>query len=293
MRGDPVIQETVYKDRPAVTLSCGSLSATFLPLDGAKLASLKTARGIELLAQAEGTHYKRLELDTSYVKSECSAFDDMFPTIDPCVIDGMNYMDHGEVARREHVCEITEDAVSFSCSLEGLNADYSKRVFFDGDTLCIRYSIRNRNPFDLPYIWAAHMMLTGEEGARVESDFADDSPIRVMFGQPLSRESANRLPAIGACREYKYYHTEQKEPISCGVVYPEKRLRLAVSFDGAVGYLGVWMNPGDLNGMYNLAIEPCTALYDCPPKAEEGGAASFIPRNDTIEFTMRIEGKQL
>ncbi|MBO5273147.1 MAG: hypothetical protein J6I45_00875 [Clostridia bacterium] len=284
-----MIQQTFYKDRPAIALTGKSLRATFLPLDGAKLASLTTAEGIELLAQAPGEVYKRLGLDTSYVKSECSAFDDMFPTIDPCMIGGMDYLDHGEVCRREHEVEIAEDSVTFHCMLTGLNVEYTKRVFFEGDALCIRYSLQNRNDFDFPYVWAAHMMLAGEEGAYAESGFTEASPIKVMFGQPAS--AAHMLPAIGACREYKFYYTEKKEPISCTVVYPHKKLRLTVDFDSVVGYLGLWMNPGDLNGMYNLAIEPCTALYDCPPKAEAAGAASFIPRQNKIEFTMKI-GKE-
>ncbi|MBE6787393.1 MAG: hypothetical protein E7537_03490 [Ruminococcaceae bacterium] len=48
-----MIKENYYKDRPAVTLKSEILSATFLHLDGAKLASLKF-KDIEFLAQTNG-----------------------------------------------------------------------------------------------------------------------------------------------------------------------------------------------------------------------------------------------
>ncbi len=76
-----MIKKTIYKDREAITLECSSFSAVFLPSDGAKMASFKTEDGIELLAQAKGEEYRRLFLDSDYVKSECSAFDDMFPPL--------------------------------------------------------------------------------------------------------------------------------------------------------------------------------------------------------------------
>ena len=45
-------ENTFYKDRPAIAITNGILTATFLPLDGAKLVSLKDANGNEYLAQA-------------------------------------------------------------------------------------------------------------------------------------------------------------------------------------------------------------------------------------------------
>ena len=56
--------------------------------------------------------------------------------------------------------------------------------------------------------------------------------------------------------------------------------------DGVIKYLGVWCNPGDLNGMYNIALEPCTALYDDPIKA--GDTCSYIKAKGNIEFTLKF-----
>ena len=284
-----MITSSFYKDRPAVVLSANGLSAVFLPEDGGKLASLRTDAQGEFLAQAPGEAYRPLGLDTSYVQAECSAFDDMFPTIDPCTIGGMTYLDHGEICRRPHSAEITEDAASFRCDLPALNIFWTKAARIEGGSLVIRYRIENRNGFDFPYVWAGHMMLAGEEGAYIVCEFPADAEKKFMFGCPPDAARAHVLPKKGACREYKYYFTSPSAPVRCGAVYPKSGRQLRVEFDGeAVRYLGVWMNPGDLNGMYNLALEPCTALYDDPIRAKQAQASSSIPAGGCAEFTMKI-----
>ena len=94
-----MIQKGFYKDRPAFIVKGKELEAKILPEDGAKLASLKTGSGRQLLEEAPGEAYRRLTLSGSYVEAECSAFDDMFPTIDPCDTAGFVYPDHGDVCR--------------------------------------------------------------------------------------------------------------------------------------------------------------------------------------------------
>ena len=47
-----MIKNTFYKDRPAISISNGRLTATFLPSDGAKLVFLRDASGKEFLDQA-------------------------------------------------------------------------------------------------------------------------------------------------------------------------------------------------------------------------------------------------
>ena len=96
------IYKGTYKDIEAVIVETAKLKATFLPKYGAKLTSLKNkANGREYMAEAPGEKYRKLAYGGSYVAAECSAFDDMFPTIDPCICNdypwqGAEYPDHGE-----------------------------------------------------------------------------------------------------------------------------------------------------------------------------------------------------
>ena len=282
-----MIQKTMYKDRPAIAVCGERVRALFLPEDGGKLVSL-CFDGREYLAQREGEFYRRLRIDSNYVDSECSAFDDMFPTIDPCVIGGCAYLDHGEVARRAWEAEIAESSVTLFCHLAEIDAVFSKTVTVQEDALCIHYSMQNKTDRTLPYIWAGHIMLAGETGAWVESPFGTEDAISVAFGQPISRERAHVLPAKGAIGEYKYYYDDPHTPMRCAVVYPTGG-RVSLDFDNdVVKYLGIWVNPGALNGMYNLAVEPCSAPYDDPIRAEAAGKGSYIAPGATVEFTLKI-----
>lgn len=282
-----MISKAFYKDRPAIKLSDDRAEFLFLPEDGAKLVSFKIKGGRELLAQNEGMEYKRLFLDSSYVNSECSAFDDMFPTIDPCTINGLDYIDHGQVCRIEHNYTIENDKVKFECRLSNLNVTYKKVASIENGTLNIKYTIVNHNDFDFPYIWAGHMMFAGEEGAKAESVFSSGTDIRVMFGHAPEKEKMHILEKYGASEAYKYYYTQAASPMKCGIMYSD--LHLTVNFEGdAVKYFALWMNPGDFKGMYNIALEPCTAPYDSPEKAKEANAESVIKAGGIVEFTMKI-----
>ena len=287
-----MIRQTFYKDRPAIAVECDKFVALFLPYDGAKLVSFKTNDGEEFLAHTQGEKYRRLDIDGEYIESECSAFDDMFPAIDPCVINGIDYLDHGQVCRVEHQYVIDRDFVTFKCELENLNITYTKTAFSRNGKLCISYKIENHNDFDFPYLWAGHMMFKGQNGAYVVSEFSPDSPKRVMFGKPQSEQFAHVLEKKGN-KHYKFYYTEEKPPIKCGIVYPETKKEISVKFDNQiVKYLGLWMNPGDFNAMYNIALEPCTALYDNPVNAIKANAASYIEAKKTIDFTLEIGYKE-
>lgn len=283
-----MIKKTFYKDRPAISVENENITAVFLPLDGGKFASFKTKDGKELLAQRPEDKYRRLFLDSDYVSSECSAFDDMFPTIDPCQINGMDYLDHGEVCRREHTCEIINNKVTFCCELPSLNVTYSKTVYIENNTLCIKYSVVNHNEFAFPYIWAGHIMFNGEDGAYAVSNFPKDSPMRVMFGSPESESTAHILPHP-VYKNYKFYYTEPIKNLKCGVVYPQSQMQVNLEVDNdVIKYLGIWVNPGDLNNMYNIALEPCSAPYDSPINAQKENVCSFIAPKDGIEFTLKI-----
>lgn len=282
-----MIKEAFYKDRPAVVVSDGEYEATFLPLDGAKLVSLKDNRGFEYMAVAEGEKYRRLGLDSSYVDAECSAFDDMFPTIDPCEINGIVYLDHGEVARREHKYEVRGETLEFSLELEGLNAVFKKSVCFKDGALSLKYTIKNLNSFDFPYIYAGHMMFRGEAGARVVCRRTEEAQTELMFGSP---EGSPEVLCEGGKKQWKYYYSKAVSPLDCAIEYPSGYSISVKSDSDILKYLGAWLNPCDLNGMCNVALEPCTALYDDPIRAKY--TCSYIKPQQEIEFEMNISIKK-
>lgn len=250
------------------------------------MASFRDSTGEEFLLQTEGEAYRPMDLAAEFEKCECSGFDDMFPTIDPCVVHGLEYLDHGEICRREHNVVIEGDKVTFSCTLPILNILFQKTVWCEEGALFAKYRIENRNGFDFSYIWAAHMMFKGDKGAYAVSNFPAGAPITILDGTP-DENAPHVLPEGG--HHYKYYYSEGRSPLRCGVAYPASKAEVWAEFDSEiVKYLGFWINPGDLNDMYTIAVEPCTGLYDTPVAAEEAKASSSIPAHGAVEFTMKL-----
>lgn len=295
-----MIVHTSYKNREAFVVESGALRATFLTNDGAKMASLidlETNR--ELLLTRDGESYRVLTADGSYVDSECSAFDDMFPTIDPYTPEkgaykGITYPDHGECCRLPYEARIDDEKLILSAHSRLFPIHYQKTVTAVPDgTIVIDYAITNEadEPFD--FVWAGHVMLKGEDGIRLLSPFGEKDPIEMIFAtdgyehDTLPRDTLTGFaPHTGAA--YKFYYLEPMNEGYFGVRYTNGR-ELLFCFDKTkLPYLGVWLNNGEFQGIYNLAPEPCTAPFDAPDKAAQKGYSSQIPANSDFRFRIEI-----
>ena len=295
-----MIAHAQYKDRAAVMVESRALRATFLPSDGAKLASLiDLASGKELLLTRESESYRVLTVDGSYVDSECSAFDDMFPTIDPYTptegaYEGVTYPDHGECCRIPYEVRIEENKVVFSTHSRLFPIHYQKTVTSTPNgSIAIDYAISNEGSVPFDCIWAGHVMLKGEDGLRLLTPFGEKSPIEMIFcteGYPhesLPRDTLTGFaPNTGAA--YKFYYLEPMKEGYFGVRYASGR-ELSFRFDETkLPYLGVWLNNGEFHGIYNVAPEPCTAPFDAPDRAAQRGYLSQIPAKEALQFRITI-----
>ena len=293
-----MITKTYFKDRPAITLESERLRLTVLPEDGAKIASLVIREDEkELLVTKDGEQYQRLTYDGSYVGSECSAFDDMFPTIDPYTPSdgeyrGVTYPDHGECCRIPYEAEITSEGVRLSARSSSFSVLYEKSIFPSSDGgIDVNYSIKNLSDAPFECIYAGHIMLRGEDGMILKTPFAPDAPIEMIFATEGCDVSARDrltgfLPQKGAA--YKFYYTDKIEDGFFEICYPDGHtLRLEYD-EQKLPYLGVWLNNGEFQNIYSLSPEPCTAPFDAPDKAKKRGYSAEIGAAATLEFTIHI-----
>ena len=297
----PAITPAVYKSRPALRVETAALAALFLPEDGGKLVSVTANRdGFEFLCQNPSPDYARLAYDGSYVASECSSWDDMFPTIDPYTPEageyaGITYPDHGEVCRLPMTVTTEGDSVTLSCTSRLFAVDFEKRITPEQDgALALTYTIRNRGREDFPYIWAAHCMMQGADDLRVETPYPADAPVAYMFG-PEGRETfpRDRLMGYGAGTgaAYKLYYTEPTDGGFLRAVYTESGHAFEMDYRdsaAAIPYVGLWINNGSFKNYYNIALECASAPYDAPHKALERGYCSVIPAGESLTFTLRV-----
>lgn len=295
------ITQVTYKNRPALRVTTEALSALFLPEDGGKLVSvISNTDGFEFLCQNPTPDYAPLAYDGCYVESECSSWDDMFPTIDPYTpaageYAGVTYPDHGEVCRLPLTVTFEGESAVLSCTSRLFAVDFEKKITPEEDgALALTYTIRNRGREDFPYIWAAHCMLVGTDDLRVETPYPADAPAAYMFG-PEGRETfpRDRLMGYGAGTgaAYKLYYTEPTDGGFLRAVYTESGHAFEMDYRdsaAAIPYVGLWINNGSFKGYYNIALECASAPYDAPHKALERGYCSVIPAGESLTFTLRV-----
>lgn len=80
-----VLEKSNYKDIESVVFLNGHFAATFLPGQGAKMASFKElSNRKEYLTQRESAKCRVQKYDGNYLAGENSGFDVMFPTVSQC-----------------------------------------------------------------------------------------------------------------------------------------------------------------------------------------------------------------
>lgn len=289
-----------YKDRPAIVVDSGLLVATILPEDGAKIVSLRVKESRkELLAVKKEEKYKVLTYAGDYVSSECSGFDDMFPTVDPYtpeegVYQGITYPDHGETCRIAYeICPCGEGVI-LRAESRLFPISYEKKLLPSKDGgIDIAYCISNYGETEFPYVWAGHIMLQGEDGAKVIVPFTEDTVTEMMFAEgenavlELSKiHLTGYKPGIGTT--YKFYYLEPMREGRFGISYADGSQLLFETDESKLPYLGVWLNNGKFQDLYSIALEPCTVPFDAPDRAESRGYRSVIPAKDKLEFEIHI-----
>jgi hypothetical protein len=311
------IFESTYKDQKAVTLENHAIKAQFLPELGGKMASFfDKVTGREFLVQAPGMTYRVLEYDGSYVDAECSGFDDMFPTIDPCYYErdpwaGIKVPDHGEVCGLRWQYEIREDELLLSTY--GVRFPYrlEKRVrFLHEQALHMDYLLTNLSDFAMDFIWAAHPMINAEADAELLLPFPEDSTITCVFstdsgfgryGEPMKwplairqdtkQQALNRMqPRNTQGNNYKFYFNSKIPAGWFKYRYNSDQTVLTLLFpEVRVPYFSIWVNEGSFHGHYSIAPEPCTGAFDRIDRAAAHGMNSTVRARETYPWFLTFE----
>lgn len=303
---------TKYKDRDAVLFESQRLSAKVIPNPGGKLASLIDKQsGFEFLVQKEWQKYRPGEYDKLFVDAECSGFDEMFPTIDPCHCEqapwqGSMMPCHGEVWSLPWSVEEKEAGVNFG--VDGVRFPYrlEKSIQLQGDSrLRYDYRLKNKSPFDFDYLWAGHLMINLLEGTKITVPEKCQNALTVLSagsrkfgdvqkwpdfldnnGKPY-RADVVRPETTNAFE--KFYFLEKLDGGFCTLDYPNGQ-KLTVRFEGAaVPYLGLLVNENEWDNLYNIIIEPCSIGFDRPDTAKRFGQVSTLTGGSELVWGLEIE----
>lgn len=296
------IYETTFKDVSAVNVETQKLIATFLPELGGKFTSLIDKRtNRQLMEQNPGEKYQKLSYAGEYVPAECSAFDDMFPTIDAFRCNqfpwnGAEMPDHGEVCGLPWDYEITGDSLKLSTYGVRFPYRFQKSVGEENGNIKISYKVTNLCPFDFDFVYAAHCMIAGEAGAEVTFPFSHGEICTGIFheqhefsyGDKMTWQGCT-LPPKGDNRAYKFFFDKPIPEGWCKCTYKDGSFVKMVFPEDKLPWMGLWLNTGSFKNMYNIAFEPCSGTHDRPDIARQHGKFSVLPAKGTYEWFLKFE----
>ncbi len=308
-------QKTECRGLKAIVLENESIRSVILPDYGGKMVSFfDKSIGYEWLYQAKNESLTIPPYGADFSEYDSSGFDEMFPGIDQGPHpNGEEIPDHGEVWALPWACRPTVDGVELSVKSPKFPYVLKKRMRLHGNTVEIHYEATNKSSKPFPFIWTPHALLNMNESTEIEVPAGMNQVMSVEGGSEHlggwgtnhtypetaslktgERINLSHLEPVEEGTAEKFYFTEPLSEGWCSLVQADVQRRLTYRFPKEkVPYLGVWKTRGGYRGEHNVALEPCTGVYDDVYLAEKIGKASSIPAEGSYSWKLHISSEQL
>lgn len=307
--------QTVYKGLDAWTLENDALRLTFLPGYACKMASLINKKtGREWLFQSNNDTLRVPEYGASFAEYDSSGFDEVFPSIDACPYPdgswhGMPIPDHGEVWAMPWESIHSPDDLAAKAIVQSQTLPYvfSKNIMLRNNEVLFEYRVENTSDEDFKFIWTPHCLLACSPATRllipenltevmtVEHSSKRLGPWGTRHAYPQTTDirglkmdlAATEPRTVRNCE--KFYFTQPNTAGWCGIEHTDTGEKLIYTYDAdKVPYLGVWKTQGGYRGDYNLALEPCTGVYDDLYVASKIRRVAVVGPKSTYEWTFKM-----
>ena len=237
----------------------------------------------------------------------CGAWEEMFPTPAPGVINGETYPDHGEVwsLAWDATTESQQESVTLQlrCETPISAIRMEKRITLrEGEPrLEVAYSLTNLSQSDFPFLFALHPAFQVTPRSRldfppmsveleptypgslvgVQSPFA--WPFATRGGKPVDL----RIVQPDSSGEvYFFYGTNFREGW-CAITDTRERLTRGLVFSPEV-FRSCWLfaTYGGWRNYHVAILEPCTSYPQQIEQAIQKGQASTLPKGGKLETTV-------
>jgi hypothetical protein len=257
---------------------------------------------------------------TDYGAHDFGGWDEIFPTVSPCEVNGTTWgdstiTDHGELWRRpwivfdESIHDDGSASLSLNCDLTEFGVSFTRRLTLSADTgkLICDYKAENRASFSAPYIWAAHPLISirpGDvwslsEGTRMRLGLAlgvNVAPTETEFRWPhlplISGENVDLrvVPSIHAAYALKLFALEA--PAMC--LQSDNVERLTFSLENSESNFALWLNYGGWSGAdcppyFNAGFEPTNVANDSLADAARDGHAAVLSPGETHQWRLVVK----
>jgi galactose mutarotase-like enzyme len=309
----------IFKTLPSVIVENDFLRTEFVPSYGCKVVSVKSKKtNREFLYQAKEKILKIPPYAASFSDYDSSGYDEVFPSIDRCpypasgICEGIIVPDHGEIWAM--TWEITEKReYGFTARVKSPKFPYifERKVEIKDNSVNFEYSVINTSDKEtFKFIWALHALLACTPQTEllipknlnrimtVEHSTKTLGKWGTLHNYPKTKSvegkiidmSKTRPAAEGSCE--KFYFTSENTEGWCGALHRDTGEKLIYRYDAdKIPYLGVWKTQGGYKGDYNIALEPCSGVYDNLYIADKIRKVSQVARRGVYKWrlTMSME----
>jgi len=212
-----------------------------------------------------------------------------------------HYPDHGEIWRgRFQILDYGQKYAELAWESRDFGYLYEKRIRLEGDSLRLRYRIKNMVEEELPAIWTWHGLMRYEEDMEILMPDGAAWFRNVLDSPDLGEEGAvyplqnacydfTKVPRAESCCAVKYYVESRVAEGYCGFYYPSSHMSCMLQYDaGKLPYLGIWITAGGFQGDYNCALEPSNGFYDSISKAAGNHRLPVLAAGESLEFELWV-----
>jgi galactose mutarotase-like enzyme len=270
------------------TLRNDCVEILVVPELGAKIISLKNLRtGREWLWHPAG----ELKLfcnraGDDFFQSPLTGIDECLPTIAPCLWQGRELPDHGEVWSVPWQVNSTaweNGILRTSICLKTLPLEFERTIELQENEIQISYQLANRGEAEEKFVWAFHPLLKLQPGDELE---LPESTRALLNG-------ADWIDAIAFAAPENQCAKNFATPVNEGFAAVKNSKtgdRLKFIWDTAENdTLGLWLTRGGWHGHHHFSIEPTNAADDSLAAAAGQNHCGKIPGNGLANWRLLIQ----
>ncbi|WP_428898194.1 Galactose mutarotase [Parelusimicrobium proximum] len=309
------MSKDLYKNIPSVKIENENIRLVFLPGYGCKMASFinkKTNR--EILFQSSKDSLDIPPYAAPFNKYDSSGYDEVFPSIDRCPYpsgkyEGVIIPDHGEIWAMEWTVEHhTNTELTASVKSNHFPYIFRRHISLKDSEVHITYTVENTDKEEeFKFLWALHALLACDENTvlltpenlneimTVEHSTENLGPWGTTHPYPLTKSvlgkeiDMSKTEPVTANNCEKFYFTSKNTEGWCGVEHTLTGEQIIYEYDyDKIPYLGVWKTQGGYRGDYNIAVEPCTGVYDDLYVANKIRKYTSVRAGESYSWNFRI-----
>lgn len=275
----------------------GIVRVETVPELGGKLVSLAyLPSGKEWLLDSGNRPLRTPEYGSVFTDGDMSGWDECFPTIDECVVDGVRLPDHGGVWPLPWESRVEDDALVQSVDGREMPYRLTRRLSLSGEgTVRLEYSAENIGSRELPFLWTAHPQFQANEPTAIL--LPDEMRELVCVFGGLKREAGRAYALSEEAIDpqtngdgMKFYYPDAVPVGWSGLYGRESRNFLILSVNPEeVPYFGVWIDRGMFNDRAAIALEPGIGYYDSLERAVSNGTAAVLKPGESRKWRLEMK----